>query len=250
VGVKPYYEQDGITIYHGDCREAMPPAGTFDLVVTDPPYAVSTPGVGRWETRYGRTPGDLDFFDGDADWATMTAGVAEAIALTAERVSESGSIYAWCGHRQLGALCGELEAKKWSTRFLVWIKEYPVPAAPGSGWGSGAELCLYAYRPGRTWTLQGSAPVNVFRADGYRFGAPGKVEHPTQKRPELMQPLIAASSEPGQTILDPFMGSGTTLVAAKNLGRKAIGIEIEERYCEIAAKRLSQTVMDFTGETP
>ena len=72
--------------------------------------------------------------------------------------------------------------------------------------------------------------------------------HPTQKPVRLMRELVGLFSSPGQVVLDPFMGSGTTLVAAKKLGRKAIGIEIEEKYCEIAAKRLSQEVFDFRAE--
>jgi site-specific DNA-methyltransferase (adenine-specific) len=70
--------------------------------------------------------------------------------------------------------------------------------------------------------------------------------HPTEKPEPLMAELVTLFTDPGETILDPFMGSGTTLVAAKRLGRKAIGIEIEEKYCEIAAKRLAQRALDFS----
>lgn len=157
------------------------------------------------------------------------------------------SAYVWCGHRQFGSLVEWFESNGWRTRFLVWSKRCPVPAPPGVGWNSGAELCVYAFRPGRVWAWEtGKEPrSNVITTDSYRHGQPGKVDHPTQKRPVLMSLPIESSSERGMTVLDPFMGSGTTLVAARSLGRKSIGIEIEERYCEIAAKRLAQEVLDF-----
>lgn len=246
--MKPYYDDGkGIQIFLGDCREILPTLPKVDLVLTDPPYSVSVAGVGRWEMRYGRTE-DLDFFDGDTDWAEMTNTVLGAIKASALTLEAHGSIYAWLGHRQFGAIVSALELDGWKTRFLVWSKMCPVPPAPGSGWPSAAELCLYAYRNGRTWTPKSLAEVprsNVIEADSYRFGQPGKVDHPTQKPVGVIAPLIRLSSRLGQTVLDPFMGSGTTLRAAKDLGRKAIGIEIEERYCEIAARRLSQEVLQF-----
>jgi hypothetical protein len=86
-------------------------------------------------------------------------------------------------------------------------------------------------------------------SDIWRFAIPRSRAHPTEKPIALIGQIVEVSSRTGDTVLDPFVGSGTTLVAAKNLGRKAVGIEIEERYCEIAAQRLSQGVLDFGGAT-
>lgn len=236
----PYYDQDGITIYHGDCREIMPALhGLANAVITDPPYAISVKG-----SSCGRR---LDFFTGDDDWPAMIATVRSAIKLARERLTQNGSIYAWISHRQIGPLVEDLELSGMSTRFLVWVKSYPTPPPPGAGWPSGAELCLYAYPPGRTWTHTSKDPPrsNVFVADTVRTGRPGKHNHPTQKPTCVIRPLIRASTLPGDLILDPFAGSGTTLVTAREEGRRAIGIEIEERYCEIAAQRLLQNVMRF-----
>lgn len=242
--MKPYYQDDYATIYHGDCREVLPQVAPVDLVITDPPYSISKAGIGRWEMRYGRTD-DLDFFPMDADWKAMTETVATATRLMTQKLKTHGSLYLWCGHRQFGRLVDQLEASGWSTRFLVWSKACPVPPAPGSGWPSAAELCVYAYRAGRRWNHKGVCPVrsNVIEADSYRYGQPGKTGHPTQKPFGVITPLLLASALPGDVVLDPFMGSGTTLRAAKDLAIKSIGIEIDEKYCEIAVKRLRQEIL-------
>jgi site-specific DNA-methyltransferase (adenine-specific) len=246
--VKPYYEHAGITIYHGDCRDVLPQVGRVDLLLTDPPYSVSVAGSVHHGLP-GKGSRNLDFFAGDDDWASMTSLVSERISLAQEHLNETGSAYIWCGHRQFGNLLSIFEGEGYSTRFLVWAKECPPPAPPNSGWSSGAELCVYAYKPGRTWNGKWQTN-NVLTYDSYRYGQPGKVDHPTQKPLDMIQNLMALTSSQNALILDPFMGSGTTLVAAKNLGRKAIGIEIEERYCEIAAKRLSQEVLTFPDASP
>src|SRR3990167_2513131 len=119
-------------LFLGDCREILPTLGKVDAVVTDPPYSVSVPGVGRWEMRYGRTD-DLYFFEGDEDWETMTAIVCDAAMLAVALLEAHGSAYFWCGHRQFGKLIAQLEAAGFKTCFLVWSKMHPVPAAPGSG---------------------------------------------------------------------------------------------------------------------
>jgi len=240
-----YYDHAGIQIYLGDCREILPSLPKCDMLLTDPPYSVSVSGSVHHGPP-GKGSRNLDFFAGDDDWASMTSLVSDRISLAQENLNETGSAYIWCGHRQFGNLLSIFEERGYSTRFLVWAKKCPPPAPPNSGWSSGAELCIYAYKPGRTWNGKWQTN-NVLTYDSYRYGQPGKVDHPTQKPIDLFQKLIAISSADNSLILDPFMGSGTTLVAAKNLGRKAIGIEREEKYCEIAAKRLSQEAFDFTS---
>jgi site-specific DNA-methyltransferase (adenine-specific) len=247
--MKPYYEdpRSGITIFHADCRDVVDDLlpGVVDLIVTDPPYGLSGGGesVGPSGTR------SLDFFANDS----LEDGLRHVgTLLGAAESTEVTSFYAWFGHQQFAKATLAFEAAGWSTRFLVWQRLCPAPPPPGAGWPSGASLCLYAYKPGRTWTY-GATDVprsNVILADAYRHGAPGKNGHPTQMRESLVTAPIKASSRPGELILDPFMGSGTTLRAAKDLGRRAIGIEIEERYCEIAAKRLAQETLFGPDQEP
>jgi site-specific DNA-methyltransferase (adenine-specific) len=223
------------TLYLGDCLEVLGAIGPVDAVVTDPPYSVSLAGASASFTRLNRKgTRSLSFFEGDTDWPAMTAKVVERIAAAADLGALS--VYCWCGHRQFGPLIEMLEARGFSTRFLVWRKKCPAPAPPRSGWQSGAELCIYAYKPGRHF--EDGMFNNVIDADSFRFGQPGKVDHPTQKPLIAMAEPIKVSTLPGALVIDPFLGSGTTGVACVKQGRRFIGIEIDEGYFEIACKRI------------
>jgi site-specific DNA-methyltransferase (adenine-specific) len=206
---KPYYEQDGITIYHGDCRVVMEQweglrTQSFDLLLTDPPY-----GIKADRDRKSQKHGWVDY--GSTGWDNEPAP-SEAIA--AARIISRQSVV-WGGNYF------DLPI---SSGWLVWDK--------GQRDFSLADAEL-------AWTSENRA-IRVFsysRASSLQDGR----EHPTQK-PEALCRWVLGLFE-ATTILDPFMGSGTTLVAAKRLGKQATGIEREERYCEIAAKRLSQGVL-------
>jgi site-specific DNA-methyltransferase (adenine-specific) len=250
MALKPYYSDAYCTLFLGDCRDVLPQLapGSVDLVLTDPPYGVSLPGVGHWGPSNGTR--NFDFFPND-DLATSVALACEAAELCFPLLTPDASAYWWAGHRQFAVLSGLYEQRDWNTRFLVWSKECRCPPPPGAGWPSAAELCLYAWRHGRKWTHDGKnfPRSNVIVADSYRYGQPGKVAHPTQKPLEVVMPLIRASTLEGDTVLDCFSGSGTTLVAAKEMARRCVGVEIEESYCEITAKRLEQGVLEFSEPT-
>lgn len=238
--------KDGITLYHGDCLDVLPtlPHSSIDLVVTDPMFGISMPGITH-DKQPGKGSRKFDFFKNDSHDGALELA-KKACDPRWRCFTLEASFYVWCGHRQFGPLVEQFEAAGLSTRFMVWAKMHAPPPPPGSGWPSGAELCVFAYpKEGRTWTHNGKNPPgnNVITADSFRYGQPGKVSHPTQKRLCVMRPLIAASSKAHDTVCDPFAGSGTTLVAAKEIGRYAIGIELEEKYCELAAERLRQEVM-------
>jgi DNA modification methylase len=228
-------------LIQGDCLEVLPTlaAGCVDMVLTDPPYAVSNEGM--WHIgRPGKGKRRFDFFEGDADWAGMVDVVRLACRLSLPAMSKAASAYWYVGHREFGPVVDIYEAAGWTTRFLVWAKAAPSPPPPGSGWPSGAELCVYAYRPGRTWNHDGRNPPpnSVIVADSYRHGQPGKVDHPTQKPETVLLPIIKASSPIGGVVLDCFAGSGSIGVAALRLGRRFIGIEKDEKYAAIARERL------------
>ena len=227
--MEPYYDRDGITIYHGDCLEILRSMEPVDLVFTDPPYNVRSSDI----ELAGRSAMVRDFGEWDEGWSPAPHLEAWERILCA-----GGSVLAFTSDRLLSAY-REGPLKPRGT--IVWVKENP-PPHPRPAYVQATEWIVW---------LQKEGAAACWNAGGYtlnieRDAAPSGLErtaHPTQKPIDLTRRLVQRHSNKGDTILDPFMGSGTTLRAAKDLGRKAIGIEIEERYCEIAVQRLSQEVM-------
>lgn len=206
--MQPYYQDDACTIYHGDCREIAPSLGKFDLLLTDPPYGIGRDGQRQSKGGHGGRKA-YEFLGWDSDrpspWVLLML------------MDRAVSHIIWGGNYFAGALPVH---SKW----LVWDNGQRINQSDGELAYTSMDGAL------RIWTLNRVALMQ----DG--------AQHPTQKPEELMRWCIQ-QADPSNSILDPFMGSGTTLRAAKDLGRKAIGIEIEERYCEIAAKRLAQGVL-------
>lgn len=215
--MKPYYERGGITIYHGDCREILPLIGRGDLVLTDPPYGMSE----NAKRIASRTKLAMTTDYGSFEWDKEPASPEEIQAT----LSAAPLSIVWGGN---------YFALEPSRGWLVWDKL-------NSGNFADAELA---------WTnLKTSVRVFRFMWNGMLRDGEARKEkrvHPTQKPVELMTWCLSFVPN-AQLVMDPFMGSGTVLVAAKNLGRQAIGIEIEEKYCEIAARRLGQEVFDFSS---
>jgi len=221
--MKPYYEHAGITIFHGDCREILPQLPKVDAVITDPPYG-----------EVNRSTQGLRLLDkGCADAEKFP--LAEILP---QLVIRGSSLYVWCGTEQVSGIRSAFVDAGLSTRLCIWEKTNPSPMNGQHLWLSSIECCVYGKEQGAVFNQFCESPV-------FRGPIAEQNGHPTPKPEWLIAKLIRASTADAATVLDPFMGSGTTLVAAKNLGRKAIGIELEERYCEIAAQRLSQEVLEF-----
>ena len=205
--IEPYYSENGITIYLGDCREILPQLEPVDLVLTDPPYGMNyRHGLRKWGQSMG--------FDGQGV-------VGDDMPFDPSHWLKFPKVILW-GANHYG---NKLPA---SRGWLVWDKR--VGIAPND-----QSDCELAWTSFLTTARLFSRYWNGGGIDEERF-------HPTQKSLDVMRWCL--SFAPG-TILDPFMGSGTTLRAAKDLGRKCIGIEIEERYCEIAVNRLRQEVLNL-----
>jgi len=203
--MKPYYQDDAVTIYHGDCREIVPQLGRFDLLLTDPPYGIGEHG-GACRTR-GR-PGYAKHAKMGWDYARPDADVFQLM---------------------LGA----------ASMAIIWGGNYFADLLPPTmGWLYWRKLMGGDFSDGElAWTSRSAALREFTKCPkGMNKG------HPCEKPLALMLWCIGLAGDV-QTILDPFAGSGTTGRAAKDLGRKATLIELEERYCEIAAKRMAQEVL-------
>lgn len=211
--MKPYYECDGITIYHGDCRDPITvplAAMSFDGVLADPPYGIGVASHGQHFRGSAPIRGDSDV--ALAEWCVLTFS-AVPLAMF------------FSPYRPVGL---------WRN-VLVWSK------GEDTGIGGDRETCwkrdLECIGIANNGPLTGSRDSSLL---AFR-GRARETDHIAEKPENLIRYLLRKLG--WGSVLDPFMGSGTTLVAAKNLGRRAIGIEIEERYCEVAARRLDQTVL-------
>ncbi len=231
--MKPYYERDGITIYHGDCREVLPQLGPVDLVLTDPPYSEEAHKGARTARNYGFTSGDtarplITFAPLDYE------GICERLALT----NPTRWLVAFMDWRHVARLAESPLAGYRFVRFGVWNKTNGAPqfTADRPAQGFEAIALLHNDEQRLAWNGGGSRAV-------WTYAKEPKNQHPTQKPEPLIRELTELFSNPGDIILDPFLGSGTTLRAAKDLGRRGLGIELDEGYCKIAADRMAQAAL-------
>lgn len=206
----PYYEDDSVTIYHGDCRDVLPSVEGMELGFADPPY------------NYGFDYGE-EFDD--------------------KRPAEEYE--AWCGEwfDLLRASCNRVCVTSGHGNMAQWLARKPAGVAawykPGNPSGAGIfQFC--EWEPVFVWGAGRIGGSDVWKAT-INPGFKGPTGHPCPKPELLIRRIIAATK--ATTLVDPFMGSGTSLRAAKDMGVRAIGIERNERYCEIAAKRMAQEVL-------
>jgi len=218
--MKPYYQDKWVTIYHGDCREILPQLDVkVDLVLTDPPY--------NGDIKYGEGTNDSRDWDMYIDWIVGSIRLCETIC--------NGPVIYFLSHHGL-IKCIQVYAPHWVG---AWFQ----PCPSGNPVGKvGATLIMPYWEPflvyGNLKTIKASLPdycVSPVNSE--------RLKHPCPKPQSVMARIIASGD--WQTVLDPFLGSGTTCYCAKKLNRYSIGIEIEEKYCEIAARRCSQEVMEL-----
>ena len=228
--IKPYYSEPGIEIYHGDCRDILPHLPKVDLVLTDPPYDIFT--------HRGAMTKDGSSFG--VSFSEMR-DIPGLVGLLLDRCDKWSIVF--CSLEMLGSY--QAVRPENYVRGGVWDRIINAPQLSGDRPAQGAEgIAILNGRTGRMrWNGGGSAAI--WRAEVER----GRKLHPTQKPLNLFTDLIGKFSQEGETVLDPYMGSGTTLVAARQLSRRAIGIEIEKKYCDIAIDRLRQEVLPLNQPT-
>ena len=218
--MRPYYEHAGITIYHGDCRDVCDlwiglRTKSFDLLLTDPPYGINAARAGKIGSPGPKGIAVTQFIKSEWDASTQPEALGIAREVCRHHIIFGGNYY-------------DLPpARCW----LVWDKD-------NTGDFADCELA---------WTNLDKAVRKLsYRWNGMlqEPGCPREVRvHPTQKPEPVMRWALMHAPRDVRTVLDPFMGSGTVLAACKRLGRSAVGIEVDERYCEIAASRLAQEAL-------
>lgn len=214
-------------IIQGDCLEVMKtfPDKSFDLALTDPPYGMNYQSSRRTDKH------EKIALDEGIEWF-------EGFAKELYRVMKDDThAYIFCNEYALSHFRDWLEAAGFTNkRTLVWVKNNHTSGDLEGDYGNKTEFVLYAQKGRRE--LNGTRDTNVLN-----FARVNTDNHPTEKPVDLCRFLLRKSTKEGDTVFDPFMGGGTTLVAAKQEGLNSLGIEISEKYCEIARKRLEQDTL-------
>jgi DNA modification methylase len=222
--VKPYYQDDFVTLYHGDCREIVPTLGKFDLLLTDPPYGIGESSQKikardlcskiNSQSKAMAKQKDYGFFDWDQK------PIPQDIIFMCQESAKLNIIWGGNYYQMPPSAC-----------WLLWDKEN------GANDFADAEMA---------WTnIKGAVRLKRHLWNGMLRKDNEVRFHPTQKPLEIIKWCIVLAGDNVKTILDPFAGSGTTGRAAKDLGKKCVMIEREEKYCEIAANRMLQECLNF-----
>lgn len=234
-----YYQDEHVTLYHGDAREVMANMADQSVaaVITDPPYTERTHTKAR--ANLHKENGRHVVREGITAFGSITDEDLEQVLSECGRVSE-GWVIATLDYRHAVQFDQTPPPGLKSQRVGVWVKTNPTPQLTGDRPAQGWEAIAYLHRE------QGRSKWNGGGHHGNYISPIAPPEgHPTAKPLPMLADMVRKFTNHGDTVFDPFAGSGTTLRAAVNEGRKAIGVELEEKYCEIIANRLSQGAFDF-----
>lgn len=226
--MQPYYEDSAVTLYHADCRAVLPLLGAVDHVITDPPYSERTHAGARTDINT-----KLITFD--------SIGVDELRATWA-LCSVRRWFLSFCDWRYAGPLFERPPAGLRFVRHGIWVKPNGAPQFTGDRPATGWESLVIMHAAGGRMRWNGGGHHAV-----YTYPKVNE-QHATAKPPRLLRRLLADYTDPGDTVLDMFAGGGGLGRACKDMGRRCILIERDEQYCDIAAQRMAQTVMNLESE--
>lgn len=239
--MKPYYQDSAVTIYHGSCLDIIPHLAPVRAIISDPPFEAEAHTLQRRINRSSTRGKQSDVVTEEPlDFAPINEATRIAVCQLSAKILQ-GWFLAFCQVEAVTLWRDSIQSAGGKyKRACVWVKPDGMPQFSGDRPGMGYESLVTGwFGPGKSiWN--GGGRVGVFT---FNKNEPARYGHPTQKPQKLMLELVALFSNEGDVVLDPFMGSGSTLRAAKDLGRRAIGIELEEKYCEIAARRMGQEVL-------
>lgn len=232
--MQPYYQDELVTLYHGDSREGIAAMDdkSVAVVITDPPYSANTHAMAKTNRGKGHGTKAVHF-------DSITVEDLEQVFVDLGRVTSSWVVsnldykhafqFDWQPPEGLRML-----------RVGVWVKPNPMPQISGDRPGQGWEAIAFMHREDVKPKWNGGGRAGVWTAPTAQ-----NIGHPTSKPLSMIRDWVKLFTNPGDTILDPYAGSGTTLRAAADEGRKAIGYEIDEKFCEIIAKRMGQQAFDL-----
>lgn len=232
--MKPYYEENGVIIYNADCRDVLPELEPVSIVITDPPYKIHAESGGglhnkrSWLKNIHKA--EIDSFD------------PEYFLYGIKNVLDPFHAYIFCSKSLLKDYISWFEKMNLNWELLIYAKQNPIPTK-NNKYLSDKEYCFFVRTPSKCY-FNNNAIFNKYKTV-QTIAVTKNIYHPAEKNIGYIKDRIIISTKKADIILDPFMGSGTTLVAAKQLGRKAIGIETNKKYCDVAIQRLKQNYLPF-----
>lgn len=234
-----------LLLYNADCFEKLKeiPDHSIDLILCDPPY-----NLARYSTGNMKFAWRSEINNDVAVWDETPLDPASLVGEFKRILSPKGNIFIFCSYNLLGKFHEAFDPEFDTFQFMVWHKTNPVPNIRKSSFLNSCELIVCLWNKGHTWNFSGQNEMHNFIESPICMGAERlkSPKHPTQKPVKILEHIIKIASNPNDIVLDMFMGVGSTGVAAHNLGRRFIGIEIDKTYFDAAAKRICENQPEST----
>jgi site-specific DNA-methyltransferase (adenine-specific)/modification methylase len=231
--------QEKYKLYLGDSYKLVNqiPSASVDLILTDPPYNLSQYSTGNIEISWRK-----DFNNDVAEWDKVEFNPSDWLEEFKRILKPEGNIFAFCSYNILGKWHETFDPEYDTFQYIVWHKTNPPPKFYKAGFLNSCELIVCMWNKGHTWNFSKQKEMHNFIETPICMGSERlkNPKHPTQKPVRVLEHIIKIASNPNDVVFDPFCGVGSTGVAALNLNRQFIGIEIDEKYYKAAEKRLKE----------